>query len=280
MAQAANPADAGGGDAPQSALQNPKVQIAVVAVVAVILIAVIAFVFMGGGGGGDSGGTTPNPAAGDAGAYPAGPGTPAAAPGAAPGAAPAAAPAGLPGAMPAPGAAPGGDGRTAQAPPAGAGTANPFRQNRDLAEVLRSVPKNEPFAPPPTIAPELEVYKELYKPKPVTTVSQDENEGPPIPAMRVAGVIFGQTAGPSATIQIGDQYMQVTPGKMVPNDNPVFRVERIEQEKVILTRRWELGGRKGVQRIEVTLAGSSARPGGFGAPGAGGNGPGGNAPLF
>jgi hypothetical protein len=76
----------------------------------------------------------------------------------------------------------------------------------------------------------------------------------------------------------------VIPGKMIPESNPVYRVERIEQDKVHLTRRWEMGTRKGTQKIEVLVAGSST-PVNYGPvagpgmrPGGSGSGPGGNGP--
>jgi hypothetical protein len=141
---------------------------------------------------------------------------------------------------------------------------NPFRQNKDIQDAINSIPP--PPAPPEdkSVAPELHVYQELYKPKDklAVTTGEDQNDGPPIPAMRVAGVIFGSAAGPTATMQIGSEFIQVSPGKMIPEGNPVYRVERIEQDKVVLTRRWEMGSRTGVQRIEVTLAGSAPQAGG------------------
>jgi hypothetical protein len=140
-----------------------------------------------------------------------------------------------------------------------------------LKKSLDSIPIIVNPQPKESVAPELDVYKELYKPKADVKVTsgEDQNDGPPIPAMRVAGVIFGSSAGPTATMQIGDQFIQVTPGKMIPEGNPVFRVERIEQEKVVLSRRWEMGSKHGVQRIEVTLAGSAGRAGGAGFAGGG-----------
>ena len=280
QAQATNSAGAASSDAPQSFLQNPKVQIGVIVVGALALIGVIWMVFFSGGSGGGAvpqapassvapSGTTP-PVEPTAGAYPAGdsgnPGLSPTIPGATPAATPAA---------PASPASPGapGAGSPEKAPKKSPGVPvrrNAFQPNREVNRILGSIP------PPPifqdrTVAPELDVYRELYKPEPdqVVTTGEEGTEGPPIPAMRVAGVIFGSAAGPTATIQIGSLYYQAAPGKMLPEGNPVYRVERIEQDKVVLTRRWEMQGKKGVQRIEVTLAGSPGSAGGFGAPGGG-----------
>lgn len=279
QAQATNAGNAGASDAPQSFLQNPKIQIGVIVVGALALIVVIWMVFFPPGAGGSApaappagypAGTVTDSAAG---AYPAG-SAPAGYPA---GAAPAAG--GYPGGAPAlpttPGAAPAAPGAIPAQPGAEANTApqapgvptrkNPFVPNSDLKRVIGSIP------PPPTrpeavvVAPELDVYKELYTPENEPLVSGDEStDGPPIPPMRVAGVIFGNRAGPTATLQMGEQFIQVTPGKMIPEGNPVYRVERIEQDKVVLTRRWEMAGREGVQRIEVSLAGSASRPAGGG----------------
>jgi hypothetical protein len=86
--------------------------------------------------------------------------------------------------------------------------------------------------------------------------------------MRVAGIVQGSDQL-SAMIQMGDVFMQVTPGNMIPEGNPVYRVERIEPSKVVLTRRWEMGERTGVQRIEVALANGQSQNQGFGMSGAG-----------
>jgi hypothetical protein len=61
--------------------------------------------------------------------------------------------------------------------------------------------------------------------------------------------------------------MQVTPGQMIPASNPIYRVDSIEQDTVRLSRRWEIGSRKGVQRIEVGLSARAASPGGAGVGG-------------
>src|SRR5207249_1705161 len=77
--------------------------------------------------------------------------------------------------------------------------------------------------------------------------------------MRVAGIVLGSAV--SAIIQIGNDHIQVTPGKTIPNGNMAFRVDSIEQDKVTLSRKWQEGDRKGVQHIEVSVAGL---PGGSG----------------
>jgi hypothetical protein len=148
---------------------------------------------------------------------------------------------------------------------------NPFAETGEIKNVLNSIPT---IATPEFTAQAHNLYAdELHKPKPPLdpNASEDEDDGPPIPTMRVAGVVYGKQV--SATLQIGEQYMQVTPGQMVPASNPIYRVDRIEQEKVYLSRRWEMGSgdnaKKGVQRIEVGLTARAASPGGgaYGAPG-------------
>lgn len=177
-----------------------------------------------------------------------------------PGAMPGMMPGGMPGAAPA--AAPASPEPVKKQPPGVPVRANPFEPNRELAEVLESIPA--PITAPEAVSPKHDIYAELYEPQPEVQLSDDENEGPPVPAMRVTGIILGNQV--SALMQIGSEFMQVTPGKWIPNDtNPIYRVERIEQGKVILTRRWEEGNRKGIQRIEVGIAGAGGqRPGGPG----------------
>ncbi len=191
-----------------------------------------------------------------------------------PGAMPGEMPGGMPGMPGMPGAAPGAAPAAASTepvkkqPPGVPVRANPFEPNRELAEVLETIPKTP--EQPDAVAPDHDIYAELYQPKSEVQLSDDETDGPPIPSMRVTGIILGNQV--SALMQIGSEFMQVTPGKWIPNDtNPIYRVERIEQGKVVLTRRWEEGNRKGVQRIEVGIAGTGGqgRAGGYrpGAPG-------------
>jgi len=151
--------------------------------------------------------------------------------------------------------------------------ANPFRENSDLAAVVKSVPERTPDIPAPP-----GLYDEIKPQKPIVTETGDELEGPPIPAMRVSGIIEGQQV--AAMLHIGSAYITAIPGQEIPKDNPTYRVESIEKEKVVLTRRWELGNRKGIQRIEVPLAADPSQQlggiGGFpGGPGMLGGGSGG-----
>lgn len=276
--QAQASGQAGGGGGLQGALQNPKVQIGVIAVGALAIIVVIYLLFF-------SEPSLPAPVPGTATPInnsPGGgnsPGMPAAGGGNQPammtpvGSAPATAMAGAPGATGATGQA-GATDKDKDTPKApGVKTrANPFKENPDLLDVEKSIPS---ITTPPSIAPQLSIYvDELHKPKPSTKVATDSaQEGePPIPAMRLAGVVYGEKV--SATLQIGDAFVQAVPGAMVPPTNPLYHVDRIEQEKAYLSRRWELNGHKGVQHIEVTLAGAPPRAGGF-APGMPGGGPGG-----
>jgi len=152
---------------------------------------------------------------------------------------------------------------------------NPFAENPELKQVVASVPVVSP-----DIAPAQDLYGEVRPPQLPKYEAGDDLEGPPIPPMRVSGIVEGRQI--AALLQIGAAHIQVTPGMSVPNDNPVYRVERIEKDRVFLSRRWEYGERRGVQRIEVPLQGDPSAQQGFGGggfPGAGGAGaPGGGGP--
>jgi len=278
----------------QGILQKPAVLIGVAIAGAIAIIAVIIQIVASNGGGtppepyvanGTGNGTDANgtsaavitPGAADANAPGTTPGGSFAAPaGVAPGAAGAAAPgAGAPGA---PGAAADAPRTSAPLRPAGA---NPFKPNNEIRRVIANAALNnlpKPVPPDLTIpGPQENLYFELSPPKPASPVEQGEGlAGPPIPAMRVSAIVRGDQI--TALLQIGEQFVQVTPGIMVPKNNPVYRVERIENERVILVRRWTEGTRKGVQRIEVTLQGAAQQAGGgtfTPSPG-----PGGPAPNF
>ena len=160
-------------------------------------------------------------------------------------------------------------------PPAGprvASRTNAFAPNRELKEVILSIPS--PPNAPTEYASAHDLFVELNPPKPEVEVSeQGADQGPPIPSMRVSGIVLGNVV--SAVIQLGDgnaaQFINVVPGKMFPESNPVYRVASIENGAVTLVRRWEEGNRKGVQRIEVTLSGSRGG-GNSGGPSFGGGG--------
>jgi hypothetical protein len=152
-----------------------------------------------------------------------------------------------------------------------ASRSNAFAPNNELKQVIGSIPP-DPKAPTIMSTPH-DLFLELNPPKPeVEVAEQGADQGPPIPPMRVSGIVLGNVV--SAVIQLGDgnaaQFINVVPGKMIPEGNPVYRVASIENGTVTLVRRWEQGNRKGVQRIDVTLAGSSNRGGGnFGGGGGG-----------
>jgi hypothetical protein len=142
--------------------------------------------------------------------------------------------------------------------------------------VIASIPPDP--KQPTVMASAHDLYIELNPPKPdVQVAGEGADQGPPIPPMRVTGVVLGNVV--SAVLQLGDgnnaQFVNVVPGKMIPEGNPVYRVASIESGTVTLVRRWEEGNRKGVQRIEVTLSGSSNR-GGAGGPSFGGGSPAGD----
>ena len=94
--------------------------------------------------------------------------------------------------------------------------------------------------------------------------------------MRVAGFVEGSQL--SAILQIGSgtggTYVSVIPGKMIQYGTETYRVESIEQGKVTLVNHWEIGDRKGTQRINVDLASQASRVPAFAAPIYGGTAPG------
>jgi hypothetical protein len=164
-------------------------------------------------------------------------------------------------------------------PPKGVSTRglNAFQPNSELRKVIADVPPIPRI--PPEIAAEHHLYDELNPPKPVAQVSsmeEDENGGPPIPPMRVAGFVEG--AQLSAIIQIGSGaggvYEQATPGKVIRYGANSYRVASIEQGKVMLVNNWEIGDQKGTQRIEVLLAPAASSVPGYAAPIYGGPQPG------
>jgi hypothetical protein len=130
---------------------------------------------------------------------------------------------------------------------------NPFRPNRELVRVLNSIRGYEDVA----ISPMQPIWaEELHTPKPDQGVTTDPNDGPANPPMRVSGIVHGDQQI-AAIIQIGSEFFSATPGKYLPDqNNPVYRVERIENGGALLTRRWEDGlGKKHTQRIQVPLSG-------------------------
>lgn len=130
--------------------------------------------------------------------------------------------------------------------------ANPFLPNGEIRRLLPGPPPPERPLPGP-VAPALPLYAEL-RPDPTTTPGLDRGE-PPLPPMRVAAVIVG--ARTSAVLQIGERLFTVTPGQRVPEEAPVFRVDAIERERVVLSRRWEQRGIQRVQRVEIALSGAA-----------------------
>lgn len=268
-------------------LQNPKFQIGLIVAGAIAVIVVIILLIPKGASG-------PPPSAPDLAAAAGGGNNPDAAPlgggigddptmlggtGGTGGAVPGATAAGMPGAT-TPGAAGAAEGGVKKSQSPGVPVRrNPFQPNTELAKVIDSI---RTFTQQENVASSHDLYAEIRPPKPAVQQDGGEDGGPPIPAMRVSGVVQG-TSQITALLQIGSEFIQVTPGAMIPRDNPVYRVERIERDKVVLTRRWEQGEKKGTQRIEVSLAGNAPAagagviggPGGF--PGMGARGAGGGA---
>lgn len=270
------------GDAKTSPLQDKKVQIGLgVGALVVVIGAVVGVLMMNRGGGGD--GITPAaPVATSEQMAPGAPSGGATAPGAPTGMG--GPPMGGPGmGSPMGGTTMGGTGAPAAGasaagetrPPAGprvASRGNAFAPNAELKNVIGSIPPKP--GQPTVMATAHDLFLELNPPKPdVEVAGEGADQGPPIPPMRVSGIVLGNVV--SAVLQLGDgnnsQFINVVPGKMIPEGNPVYRVASIENGSVTLVRRWEEGNRKGVQRIEVTLSGSANRGGGnFGGGGGGG----------
>lgn len=263
---------AGGGEGLSGLLQNPKVQIGVIGAGAVALIVVIYVLFFNKGGEAPPPPVPTGPSAtapASPGASPAaagGPGSPMpSSPGGNTAMAPAPASPGVP--KPPAGAAAGKEAAPRVASPGVPTRKNPFAPNKEITDVLKSVPPVVEAAQP--TPPPQDLYSELNPPKPKKSVDTgDEGEGPPVPPMRVAG--FVQGAQLSAIMQIGSgtggRFLQALPGGKITYGPYTYKVERLEQDKVVLVNNWEIGDRKGVQRIEVTLSGSAGRS--AGTPGA------------
>lgn len=266
------PQGAGGGSSLTTALQNRNVQIGLGVVGLLIVIAVIVVIVMNSQGGGGAS-TAVIPASGQTAlsgpSNMTGDDDPAAPPISVPGGASF----GMPGTATTTGTT--GGTATAKADPQARPTPgvstrrNPFEPNVELAKVMKEVP------PPPTmpeyIADRHALYEELNPTKPSTRVVsgfEDEEGGPPIPPMRVAGFVEGSQL--SAILQIGSglsgTYINATPGKMIEYAGNTYRVESIEQGKVSLVNRWEIGDRKGTQRIDVELANAATRAPAYAAP--------------
>lgn len=155
--------------------------------------------------------------------------------------------------------------------------ANPFGPNTEIAKVMDSIPKPPELLDYPA---QQNIYGELHTPKPPKGASDnDDLDGPPVPPMRLAGIIQGSDRL-TAMLQMGSSFMAVHPGQKVPdaNEGP-YRVDTIEPNRIMLSRRWEIGDRKGVQKVEVPLSDGqrTAAVGGYPGGGAGGY-PGGGAP--
>ncbi len=156
-------------------------------------------------------------------------------------------------------------------PPGVPGRKNPFSATKEVSDILRTI---DPYKPPADIGPQHGLYDDLNPRAKQKKIDSDENDGPAVPPMRLLGVVLG--AQISGLLQMGSEYIPIRPGMMIPEGRPTYRVERIESDKVLLVNRWEIGDRKGTQRIEVPLApmtpaptfqpGSGMMPGG-GGPG-------------
>lgn len=110
------------------------------------------------------------------------------------------------------------------------------------------------------------------------TVTGTAPESPDIP-MRMAGVLWGPRV--YGLLEVNGEVNSYTPGDTVAT---IYRVERIERDKMVLSKRLSSGKRK---LIDVPLAGNpyfqgqTGAPdptGGYGAPGYGGYGPPGAPP--
>ena len=251
-------------DEQTNALQNPKVKIAIIAVGVIILLVVVWFLFLSPSGNtsstssagapvspgleGASGGQTGSGAPGLGGAAGAPPGGLGGAPGA--GGAPAAG-----------GAGASGQAVTSARGPVPPSRRNPFDPNAEVNEAIGLIVVGTGTTPD-VYAPRLDIFRDLNPPR-SDVVAEGEDEGPPIPPMRVAGILQGRVV--AAILQVGGQTIgPISPGQMVLD---TYRLERIEPERVILSRDYEVRGRTKKQVIEVTLAGIPGTAGAGGGAG-------------
>jgi translation initiation factor IF-2 len=271
-------------------MQNQKVQIGIIAVAVLIgLIALFTQILGSGSSGGDpyAGGGPMNPY-GMPGGYgpPGAPNGPGAPPGA-PSYGPPGGPAGMPG-MPGMYGAPGGD------PYGGTGTQTAAATTEEKKAGPKPPRDGDPFgATTPAAARAVEaaatssteplplqlaagptppLYEAFrWEKAAAETVTGTAPESPDIP-MRMAGVLWGPRV--YGLLEVNGQVDSYTPGDTVAT---IYRVERIERDRMILSKRLSDGKRK---QVEVPLAGSpyaqgqydttggaGGYPGGYGAPG-------------
>lgn len=278
-------------------LKNPRNQVILGVSVVVILIIVVVAMAMGGSGGSgsapvtDAGSAAPGASTGgvgpgggapgdsdvmSGGSGTGGPATPGGGP-AAPGgglemgggATPAAGPGGGPADA---GAQAGGEKKrtpVAQIPH----RTDPFQYNTELqrvyAEMLPIIPLDTQISPP-----HVEQWWELYKPPIGGGVGDRPNDvepNVPVPPMRVAGIHNGSVV--AAMLEVSGQILPTlaVPGGTLQIGGEQFRVERVDRDGVVLSRKVE--GFTKRQRIEVGLESSTTGFGGGMGGGSGGMAP-------
>lgn len=273
-------------------MQNQKVQIGLIAVAVLIgLIALFTQILGNSSAGGDpSAQMSPYPGMGPPGSMPGG------APYGAPGMMPPGGPTGPPGMAMGYGGAPGGDpygtgGAGAAATPTEPKKAGPkpprdsdpfVGQDAAAARVVESAASavTEPLPLAMATGPTPPLYEAFrWEKATLETATGTAPESPDIP-MRMAGVLWGPRV--YGLLEVNGQVDSYTPGDTVAT---IYRVERIERDRIILSKRLLDGKRK---QVEVPLAGSpyaqgqydtTGGAGGYpGAPGGPGGGYGGGYP--
>jgi hypothetical protein len=265
------------------ALQNKNVQIGIIALAILVALGFLMKQILGGG--------EPPPDAmlgTSAGASPYGPPGGPGGPGGYPG--PPGAPGGYPGPPGAPGGYPGGPSISGYGSDSAAGTDALTGAAGTAATAKKAGPKpptrKDPFQTPVdqrpepvSVAAQLPTTNNLYvdyrQERIMAPTVEQLVRDVPDPPMRMAGALFGNRV--YGVLEINGQTQVVNPGDKVG----IYRVERVERDKIVLSR----PGPQGRRRVEAQLAGNPALAGQYptgdpGVPGgpAGYGPPGGGAP--
>jgi hypothetical protein len=266
-------------------LQNQKVQIGIIAVGAIIALVMLFKFILGGTSEPQSPMSYNSPyGAGPGGAY-GPPGAPNAAggPDSMAGSGPYGPPGGYPGAEPSPygaGTTASADtGKKKSAGPKPPRNGDPFRSTDPGQDRAVEAAYQQATEPVPILAatgPTPGLYEAYRWEKAAEEGVQGTAPESPDPPMRMAGVLWGPRV--YGLLEINGQVNSYTPGDTVQS---IYRVERIERDKMVLSKRLANGKRK---MIDVPLAGSpyadqsyptdtsGAYPGAGGYPGPGGAG--------
>jgi hypothetical protein len=270
------------------ALQNKNVQIGIIAVGILVALGILMRQIIGSGDpppdaylGPSAGGSPYGGPPGGPGGYPGPPGPP-----------------GAPGGYPGPGGPggyPGGSGLPGGPSVSGYGSDSPYGTDALTGAAGTAAPakkagprpksRKDPFQTPTDIRPDpvpianaLPPSNDLYvasRREQITAPTAEQLvRDVPDPPMRMAGALFGNRV--YGVLDINGQTQVVNPGDKVG----IYRVERVERDKIVLSR----PGRRGRRKVEALLAGNPALagqiptydpgvpggPAGYGPPGGGG----------